>query len=215
MLRYLCEKWEHPFFLSEDALRDLLDAQAIPFESKYDKQTQRSWYENAVSEFDYAPRLGLSLELILQTRDWTHPRIGDAHFDEGEWEVSPREAFAVLAQTLATRDAKVWQAQDATKFNSHWRNWAEIEADKELAENQQIAVAKADLRAAALEIVPLAARIAWLQQTRVTLQQSLANPTDIWHMGAGIKVPTLPPSRTSLELIEEVDLILAELQNVR
>ena len=167
MLRYVCEKWEHPFFLGEDALRALLDAHAIPFEPKHD--ATRSWYENALGQFNEPPILSLILELVLQTRDWIHPKVGDAHFDEGEWEVSPQQAFATLAQTLATRDAKVWHAQDATKFNSHWRNWAEIEADKDREHAAQLATAKAAFRAF-VEAIAKSERAQFLEELRPSIE---------------------------------------------
>ena len=212
MLRFVCQKWEHPFFLSEDALRELLDAQAIPFEWKHDKETGRSWYENEVGEFDEPPTLSLVLELILQTRDWTHPKVGDAHFDEGEWEISPHQAFATLAQTIATRDVAAWRAQDAAVFNSHWRNWAEIEAQQERIGAAAIEKAKAAFRSYILESVPREARLEFLRQIRSTLETApyFSNNTQI--MTVKYKENPQDGVRVFRELVGEIDVLLAILQ---
>ena len=120
-------KWIIRSSWAKTRLRDLLDSFALSSEWKYDNN--RVWYENELGEFDDPPILSLTLELILQTRDWTHPREGLADRDAGEWEISPRAAFATLAQTIATRDVAAWNAQNPANFNSHWRHWAEIEAE--------------------------------------------------------------------------------------
>ncbi len=138
MLRYICEKLDHPFFMSEDSLRDLLYQNGTSYEWKYDRETQRSWYENKLGEFEEPPILSIYLELILQTRDWIHPKSGSAIVEGEEWDVSPREAFETLSQVLATRDLTVWEQQDKSKFNSRWQNWAEIEVNIERGQVEQL-----------------------------------------------------------------------------
>lgn len=215
MLRFVCEKLDHPFFMSEDALRDSLDGFAHPFEWKYDEETQRSWYQSAVGEFAEPPLLSVALQLILQTRDWIHPRAGLADGSAGEWEISPREAFAVLAQTLAERDVAAWNAQDAAIFNSHWRNWADIEANKDRIDLEALKAVKAEFRAFITAIVPLEGRAELLRQMRPMLEEapSLAEGLQIMFIERDDKPEqTL---RICRELLEEADAMLAELRNNR
>lgn len=209
MLRFVCKKLDHPFFMSEDALRGLLDANAIDFKWKFDEKTKRSGYESAVGQFQQPPLLSVALELILQTRDWIHPKVGDANFDNDEWEISPDEAFAVLAQTLATGDVAAWNAQDATKFNSHWRNWAEIEAEKEREDAQRLSDAKTVFRAF-VEDVPLAERVKFLEHLRPTIEKSPSffNWSFQQHIDRDGKIIQI-----FCELLEEADVMLADLQN--
>lgn len=208
MLRFVCEKLDHPFFLGEDALRDLLNQRAIPFKWKYDPATQRSWYQNELGEFEEEPLLSTYLELVLQTRDWIHPKLGLADGEEGEWEISPHEAFEVLAQTLATRDLAAWNAQDATKFNSHWRNWADIEADKERLQTEQIAAGKAAFRAS-IEKISREKRAQFLAGIYAAISQAPSisewSQQDFIQFGDG-------EIRIFHELLPEVDAILAELK---
>ncbi len=208
MLRYVCEKLEHPFFLSEDALRDLLDQNALNFKWKYDKETQRSWYENELGEFEEPPLLGVYLELPLQTRDWIHPKLGLADGEMGEWEISPREAFETLAQTLSTRDLRVWNAQDQTKFNSHWRHWAQIEVEAERAQIEQNAAAIAAFRDE-MNALPHETRAAILKMLRPTIgaSPSLAN----WGQREFIEWNGRE-IRIFRELATEIDAILKSLE---
>ncbi len=210
MLRFVCEKWNHPFFLSEDALRDLLDANAVPFEWEYDEATQRNWSESELSAFGAPPILSVALELILQTRDWTHPRVGLA--PEGEWEISPHEAFGTLAQTIATRDVAAWHAQNPANFNSHWRHWAEIEAENDRIETAAIEEAKAVFRSYILESVPAEARLEFLRQIRSTLEEApnFFNNTQI--MTVKHKETSEEGVRIFRELSGEADILLAILQ---
>ena len=217
MLRYVCEKMDHPFFMGEDALRDLLDSFALSSEWKYDHN--RVWYENELGEFDEPPILSLTLELILQTRDWTHPREGLADRDAGEWEISPRAAFATLAQTIATRDVAVWNAQNPANFNSHWRHWAEIEAENERIEVNAIDNAKTAFYAYFMQTLPSEARIEFLRQLRPALEEApyFANGSEIMTIerdrDIGGEVDT--GVRVFRELVGEIDVMLAILQNNR
>ena len=136
-LRFLCEKWNHPFFLSEDALRDVLDARALDFSWKFDQKTERSYYKNAAGEWDEPPIPSLQLEILLQTRHWKHPIV--TQLDENEAETALRETLAPVADLIATRDLEAWHAQDATQFNSDWRVFAKYEAKTERQFEIQIA----------------------------------------------------------------------------
>lgn len=210
MLRFVCEKMDHPFFLSEDALRDLLDARALPFEWKYDEKTQRSWIENELGKFDddQPPIPSVALKLVLQTREWTHPKQGLADRSAGEWEISPHQAFEALAHTLATRDLEVWQAQDAAKFNSHWRNWVETEADKERAQAEFMAAAKAAFRAWVMEI-PLGERAEFLEQTRPTIERA----PSFLNWGSSMSMTRDGKCvQVFHELLDEIDAMRAEAQ---
>ena len=206
LLRFVCEKWGHPFFLNEDALRGLLNEFSTAFEWKRDAETQRDFY-GAVGEFDELPVLSTVLEMVLQTRDWIHPKIGQADYDAGEWEIAPREAFVTLAQTLATRDLSVWNAQDATKFNSHWSNWADIDANNERAENQRIADARAAFRAY-IEQIPRQERAQFLEEMQSSIEHAppISSRPSVWTItrkGASVQI--------FRELSEDVAALRAEL----
>ena len=211
ILRYVCEKLEHPFFFSEDALRDLLDANAIPFD--LGACAESNWIEDELDGFANPPFLSIALELVLQTRDWIHPRVGLADIDEGEWEISPREAFKTLAQTIATRDVAAWNAQDSAQFNSHWRHWAEIEAENERIEASAIEAAKAVFRFYIMETMPAEVRVEFLRQLRPTLE-------DAPYFSNGMEIMTIKRGgdfdkgvRIFRELAGEFDVILAILQH--
>ena len=211
MLRYVCEQWNHPFWMSEDALRDLLDRFSLPFEWKYDKKTERSWFQNELGEFSEPPLLSVALELVLQTRDWTHPRAGLADGAAGEWEISPHQAFKTLAQTLSTRDVAAWNAQDAAVFNSHWRNWAEIEANTERQNERLLSDAKIAFRAL-VEQVPLTQRRKYLEHLRPTIEKapSLSNWSFQQHIDRDGVI-----AQIFSELLPDVDAMLADLRQTQ
>lgn len=194
MLRYVCEKLNHPFFLEAEELRDLLD--------------KRAW-----SESDEPPDSNNQLELVLQTRDWIHPRSGGGDPDEDEWEISPHEAFEALSQVLATRDLAVWEAQDETKFNSHWSNWAEIEAETERDQLEQIAVSKTELRAY-VERFPLETRLVLLEHFK-----EIFLPTSPSFVTSGISFFQLDGEETFVRLfpglLPEIDAMLVEYRDTK
>ena len=58
LIRFLCHHLNHPFFVSEDYLRYLLDKLAVEAIKK------RNWFS-----------LGQEMSLFFQTREWQHPDI--------------------------------------------------------------------------------------------------------------------------------------------
>jgi len=209
MLRYVCEKMEHPFFLSEDSLRDLLYQNATSFGARYDHESQRDYYENKCGQFDEPPILSIYLELILQTRDWVHPKTGNEFTEEDIWEVSPREAFETLSQVLATRDLTIWEQQDKSKFNSHWRNWAEIEVNIERGQVEAIDAGKREFRAF-IESLPLNGREELLLTLRENIKELPVPPQGITNIFLEYEGKEIYFSK---EVLDEIDVLLSELKN--
>lgn len=92
-VRFLCHRLDHPFFLSEDVLRFLLDAYRDPD----------------------VPGSSHEMRLLLQTRDWQHP--------DGDEPPSQVPGFQALAHALATGDLSPWEAINPALFNTDWRLW--------------------------------------------------------------------------------------------
>ena len=134
-LRFLCHHLDHPFFASEDALRALLDAQRFDVEwrSNVEGEELREYCETALGSLEEWPLLSCDLTLVLQTRDWCHPRFGGVP----EETVTVREAFTPLAEALATGDWAIWENQNPARFNSHWSHWAETEWAAEQAPSRR------------------------------------------------------------------------------
>lgn len=98
LLRFLCRHWNHPFFASEAELRALIDEISLPTK----------------------PPLSHSLQLLLQTRHWQHPDLGEEELP------SQVESFQVLARVIETGDLSEWWQLDPTKFNTtDLRYWGE------------------------------------------------------------------------------------------
>lgn len=106
-----------------------------------------------------------------------------------------------------------WHAQDAAKFNSHGRNWAEIEADNERIGLETLEVMKAEFRACITSIVPLEGRAELLRQMRPMLEEALSFAKGAQIMFIERDDEPEQPVRISCELLEEADAMLAELQN--
>jgi hypothetical protein len=113
-LRYLCHHLDHPFFASEARLREVV--------------------REAVGDTEIAS----SLQIVLQTREWEHLNYAADELP------SDTESFRVIAEMIATGDASLWARVDRTRFNSHWRYWAEKECaqlgevDAPLSEDEQL-----------------------------------------------------------------------------
>ncbi|HEX8832828.1 MAG TPA: hypothetical protein VF719_01445, partial [Abditibacteriaceae bacterium] len=124
-LRYICHKLDHPFFASEDTLRDLIDKNCFEtqWKSEGEGEKLRAYIETPIGRLDEFASLGCDLRLLLQTGDWCHPCVGIMPEDK----ISVREALGPLAKTIATGDLSHWQSQDPTRFNSHWSYWTETE----------------------------------------------------------------------------------------
>jgi hypothetical protein len=179
-LRYVCHALDHPFFASEDTLRDLLDRRRFDSEWKSEGEGEniRVWVKTPLGDFDEYPVLGCDLELFLQTRDWRHPKQGTSPEDE----ISVRDAFEPLAQALASGDLAAWPAQDPARFNSHWSFWAGTEWQTEqLFDQERVAlIAEGERFQELLRLLPEKEREEtirvlkedWEEQKRETLRMS-------------------------------------------
>ena len=104
IVRYLCERLNHPFFLPEEKLHDLLVQSGAGDE--------RSRAE--------------AMTLLLQTHVWHHPDLSQEEMP------SQLNSFQILAHALETGDISEWGLQNPVSFNTDWRiyDWAE-KADEE------------------------------------------------------------------------------------
>jgi len=113
LIRFLCHHLNHPFFVSEDYLRYLLDKLAV----------------EAIKKRDWCS-LGHEMSLFFQTREWQHPDIA-----LGE-KPSQMKYFRVLAKAIEKGDISELTKLDPSIFNTDWR---QVEAKiKELKEQTQI-----------------------------------------------------------------------------
>jgi hypothetical protein len=116
MLRWVCHELDHPFFAAEETLRDLLDNNKR--DANFRMKGEKAIYETAWGEQDEYPLPSTDLKLLLQTRDWCHPRFtpspenwpGTYTGNLPAEPISIREAFEPLAQLLATGDVSAWHA---------------------------------------------------------------------------------------------------------
>lgn len=98
LIRFLCYHLNHPFFVSEDYLRYLLDKLAVEAVKK------RDWYS-----------LGQEMSLFFQTREWQHPDLA-----LGE-KPSQTKYFRVLARAIERGDPSELIKLDPSTFNTDWR----------------------------------------------------------------------------------------------
>lgn len=98
LIRFLCYHLNHPFFVSEDYLRYLLDRLAVEAIKK------RDWYS-----------LGQEMSLFFQTREWQHPDLA-----LGE-KPSQIKYFQVLARAIEKGDPSGLKKLDPSTFNTDWR----------------------------------------------------------------------------------------------
>ena len=98
LIRFLCHHLNHPFFVSEDYLRYLLDKLAVEAIKK------RNWFS-----------LGQEMSLFFQTREWQHPDIA-----LGE-KPSQMKYFQVLAEAIEKGDISELIKLDPKIFNTDWR----------------------------------------------------------------------------------------------
>jgi hypothetical protein len=103
LIRFLCHHLNHPFFVSEDYLRYLLDKLAVEAIKK------RNWFS-----------LGQEMSLFFQTREWQHPDIA-----LGE-KPSQMKYFQVLAEAIEKGDISELIKLDPKIFNTDWR---QVEAE--------------------------------------------------------------------------------------
>lgn len=119
VLRFLCERLSHPFFMSETGLRHFLED---------------CWREGEPPRVD-------EMALLWQTQQWRHPAIVAQDSDRER----PRHLpyFQALARAIETGDVAELQHQDPTTFNTDWRIWDAQERAEEaqmqamLAEQEQ------------------------------------------------------------------------------
>jgi len=103
LIRFLCHHLNHPFFVSEDYLRYLLDKLAVEAIKK------RNWFS-----------LGQEMSLFFQTREWQHPDIA-----LGE-KPSQMKYFQFLAEAIEKGDISELIKLDPKIFNTDWR---QVEAE--------------------------------------------------------------------------------------
>jgi len=99
LLRYLCWKLNHPFFASEQELRERI---------------QRYARESVPVD---------ELCLFFQTNLWEHPRL-----NKGQT-AADTESFRILAEMIVSGNADLWEHQDFSRFNSCWQYWARFEGE--------------------------------------------------------------------------------------
>ena len=107
MLRFLCHKMNHPFFMSREELHRVLDMCAP---SQQTPLSQQPLSQQPLSQ---------QMQVLLQTRDWQHPQIG---VDE-ETPISSLESWQVLARAIESGDLAEWNNFDTSLFNTHWTFW--------------------------------------------------------------------------------------------
>lgn len=116
ILRFLCERLDHPFYTSEAELREMLED---------------AWREGET------PRIA-DMALLWQTSQWRHPDLTGLKNDEER----PRHLpyFQALARAIETGDIADLKRQDPATFNTDWRIWdAEERAEKAGLEARQAA----------------------------------------------------------------------------
>jgi hypothetical protein len=125
MMRFLCYAMDHPFFMTEEVLREKI--------MSHEKQ-------------GYSP-VTPYLHLVLQTYEWEHPGAGTFREGEDVWvfrpggpfqlvaELVPKgegwvpgperpsevETFQVIAEIISTGDVSLWEKVDREKFNVTWK----------------------------------------------------------------------------------------------
>lgn len=99
IVRYLCERLSHAFFLPEYEQRALM---------------AQDWATDGMPQAE-------AMTLFLQTREWHHPDLSAAELP------SQVSSFRLLAQALANGDTSEWNRQDQASFNTDWRvyDWEE------------------------------------------------------------------------------------------
>ena len=108
ILRYLCHKLNHPFFVSEDYLRYVIDA----------------------CRQDSSRSLAHTLALFIQTNNWTHPLIDQFP--------SNIETFRLLAFALETGNLTEWQSQKKDRFNMFWGFWDALNENTNVNDDNRV-----------------------------------------------------------------------------
>jgi hypothetical protein len=99
LVRFVCQELNHPFFASENLLRHIIQA-------KCSKELQMLETQGFAHHLD----------LLLQTRDWRHPKYGEER-------VLDMVCFQVLAEAIQTGDTSAWNSLDPREFNTTWQFW--------------------------------------------------------------------------------------------
>lgn len=99
ILRFLCERLNHPFYTSEGELREMLED---------------VWREGET------PRIA-DMALLWQTSQWRHPDLTGLEAAEER----PRHLpyFQALARAIETGDVSDLERQDPATFNTDWHIW--------------------------------------------------------------------------------------------
>jgi len=168
MLRFVCDELNHPFFAGDDVLRALLDERALPFSFEYDEPNDRVFYRCELGDCDEAPLPSLVLKKLVQTRRWLHPRVGNANIEEGEWEISPQQAFKELSDILAVGKSTQWSKPN---WNSDWRLYVESAGIQERAQHEFNTEQRAALREY-IEKLPREARRDIVRDLRESVEET-------------------------------------------
>lgn len=96
LMHFVAVALDHPFFLSEDELRALIQPQFEP-----------------------------EMSLLLQTGDWQHPEPIFEHAEEDDW-VDNIPCWQILSRAIVSGDAREWNAQDKSAFNTSWQGLESI-----------------------------------------------------------------------------------------
>lgn len=95
LLRFLCHSLNHPFFLSDDYFRFVIDALRL----------------------DRTQYLSPQMSVLLQTTRWQHPDIIN---DE---DAAYLPYFQALSRAIATGDTTELDQVDPSLFNTGWKDW--------------------------------------------------------------------------------------------
>ncbi len=100
-LRFVSVALDHPFFLSEDKLRGLIQPQFAP-----------------------------QMSLFLQTNHWQHPVWIDRSGDDDDL-IENIPCWQILSRAIASGDSSEWRAQDTSGFNTDWTSLERIYTDND------------------------------------------------------------------------------------
>jgi hypothetical protein len=123
LLRFLCHRLGHPFFLTDD---ELLGIAAHPGEWLEDGEWAGG---SAVVAQGATP--GPRLPLLLRTPDWHNPANIDDLTDLFPASTSTDRiveipCFQILASAIVSGDLSEWNAQDPATFNTNWESLEQI-----------------------------------------------------------------------------------------
>ncbi len=101
LMRFVAVALDHPFFLSEDQLRSLIQ-----------------------------PRFAPEMSLLLQTDEWQQPLLIDRSGEEDDL-IENIPCWQILSRAIASGDLSEWRAQDTSGFNTDWTSLERIYTDND------------------------------------------------------------------------------------